>query len=567
MSDRMDEIMLRLMRQRNDDHSLEAKSGGGKLDKGFWSTVSAFANTDGGLIVLGVEEDQATGTFRVNPDFDPRAANDRLISGFSAGQDKPPVTPIPKTQIEVDEFEGKPVILIDVFPMRGDSELGQRMPCYVTAQGLQSGAYKRVLDGDKRLSSYEVFQLSTLYEPDYSDSETVAGATLRDLDSNSWANLIDSYVKAGSRIAYGTTSHVEVLERLRVLDRNGAPTLAGLLALGNYPQQYFPQLFIDVTVHPSQEKSESSTRFLDRTHCDGPMPVAIEDAIKAVLRNLRTRSVEQGSKMVDEPEIPEIALREAIVNAVMHRDYSPQVQGRQVQVDIYPDRVEINNPGGLWSDRTLENLDEPRSSTRNEALANLLSNLPTPSGSSRVAENQGSGIQRMKAGMRSYGLPQPTFHAHIGEFTVTLQRFGLLTPETSEWIRSVAPDANHQERIVLAIANGFGGVSVKNVRETMGMDSDDARSLLLTLVDAGLLEQSTDPDNFTMRTGDSKFDETDRAILRSLDRDHPESARHIADAVGISLAALRPRLRRLVEEKVIEATAPPTSRNRKYKLP
>ena len=99
------------------------------------------------------------------------------------------------------------------------------------------------------------------------------------------------------------------------------------------------------------------------------------------------------------------------------------------------------------------------------------------------------------------------------------------------------------------------------------MDSDDARSLLLTLVDAGLLEQSTDPDNFTIRTGDSKFDETDRAILRSLDRDHPESARHIADAVGISLAALRPRLRRLVEEKVIEATAPPTSRNRKYKLP
>lgn len=567
MSDRMDAIMQRLKRQRNDDHGIEAKSGSGKLDKGFWSTVSAFANTDGGLIVLGVEEDQKLGTFRANPDFDPRLANDRLISGFSEGQEKPPVTPLPRARIETDEIEGAPVILVEIFPMRGDSELGRHMPCYVTSQGLAAGAYKRVLDGDKRLSSYEVFQLRTLYEPDYSDREPVPGAVIDDLNPTSWTNLIDSFVKSGSRLTQGTSNNIEVLERLRVVDREGTPTMAGLLALGVYPQQFFPQLFIDVTVHPSRAKASSPTRFLDRVRCDGPMPVAIEDALNAVVRNLRTRSVEQGSKMIDEPEIPGIVLREAIVNAVMHRDYSPQVQGRQVQVDVYPDRVEIKNPGGLWGDRTLQNLDEPTSMSRNEALANLLSHLPTPGGSFRVAENQGSGIQRMKAGMRGHGLPQPVFEAGIGEFTVILQRFGLLTPDIAGWVRTFAPDADHQQQVALAIAHGLGAVSVKNVRENLGIDSDDARELLRGLASKGMLSESAVADSFSLPRGQSGLDGTDLAILQTLSKGEERSARDLADAVGITVAAIRPRLRRLVEGGEVAPTASPTSRNRKYRLP
>lgn len=102
--------------------------------------------------------------------------------------------------------------------------------------------------------------------------------------------------------------------------------------------------------------------------------------------------------MVDEPETPEIAIREAVVNAVMHRVYNPQVQGRQVQVDIYPDREEINNPGGLWGDRTLENLDENRSTTRNPALANLLSHLPSPGGSSPCCGEPGQRHPENEAG-------------------------------------------------------------------------------------------------------------------------------------------------------------------------
>ncbi|MDK8663516.1 ATP-binding protein [Corynebacterium coyleae] len=567
MSERMDDIMARLRRQRNDDHWIEAKSGTGKLDTAFWKAVSAFANTKGGLIVLGIEEDQSTGTFQPATDFDSRAMNDRLISALRVDQQKPPVTPIPETVVELDEYQGSPVILVEVRPMRTDERLGKQMPCYVTSQGLRDGAYKRVLDGDQRLSSYEIFQLMNLYTPDSSELLPVPGANLDDLDGQMWNGLIQSLEKRGSRIRVGTRTDAEVLERLHVLDAEGVPTLAGALALGSYPQQFFPQLFIDVAVHPTTEKSTSETRFLDRAHCDGPLPLAVEDAIKAVVRNLRVRTVEVGSNMVDEPEIPEIALREAIVNAAMHRDYSPQVQGRQVQVDVYPDRVEVNSPGGLWGDRTEDNIDENRSVSRNPSLANLLSNLPTPSGSMRVAENQGSGIQRMKQGMEGYGLPQPVFDARIGEFTVILYRFGILDPEMSAWLESVAPNSSREEQIALAIAKGLGAVSVKELRKHIGLDSDDARSLLSDLVTRGLLGPGHTRDSFVLSSSGIELDETDNKLIAYLAQVGEAAARDIADHLDVSVNTLRPRLRSMVDVGEIVPTAPPTSRKRKYRLP
>lgn len=498
MSERTERLLARLNRQASDDHWVEAKSGVGKLDTSFWSTVSAFANGSGGIIVLGISEDQRTGHFSPASDFDYHAANDRLINAFRPGQESPAVTPIPRHTIEADEVEGSPVIIVEIFGMRTDPWLGGQMPCYVSKQGVRDGSYKRVLDGDVRLSTYEVLQLASLREVDRSEVSPVAGASLQDLDSALCGDLLGAFSASGSRVLYGVQSETEGLRRLDVVDSSDTPTLAGLLALGSYPQQFFPQLYIDVAVHPGASKSMEPTRFLDRKRCDGALPYAVEGAINGVLRNIRTRSVEDGSRMIDVPEIPEIALREAIVNAAMHRDYHPMVQGRQIAVDVYPDRVEINSPGGLWGDRTLDNLDENRSTTRNPRLANLLSNLPTPIRSARVAENQGSGIQRMRIAMERHGLPDPEFRASIGDFTVILYRDQ----------RSTAEPAFEQP--------------------------------------AEVEQAETDP------------------VLRALRSDVPASAREVAERSGLALATVRPKLKALVESGAVAATAPPTSRNRKY---
>lgn len=88
----------------------------------------------------------------------------------------------------------------------------------------------------------------------------------------------------------------------------GVPTLAGIISAGLYPQQFFPQLFVDVTVHPGITKSDprSPVRFVDRQVCEGPIPVMSETAVGAVLRNLRTSRVVEGTRGVDVPEIPQV---------------------------------------------------------------------------------------------------------------------------------------------------------------------------------------------------------------------------------------------------------------------
>src|SRR5699024_2074094 len=136
---------------------------------------------------------------------------------------------------------------------------------------------------------------------------------------------------------------------------------------------------VDVAVHPGTEKSlDPTVRFLDRLVCDGPLPVAIGDAVSAVRRNLRSRRVVDGAAGTDVPEIPTEVLREAITNAAMHRDYSTFARGQQVAVDIYRDRIEIVSPGGFWGARTKDNVADGYSTARNENLVRLLTWVPMP---------------------------------------------------------------------------------------------------------------------------------------------------------------------------------------------
>src|SRR5699024_229610 len=112
-----------------------------------------------------------------------------------------------------------------------------------------------------------------------------------------------------SRALRGTRTRQEQLFRLNLTDRQGGVRFAGLLAAGQYPQQFFPRLLIDVTVHPGNEKSlPGELRFLDRVECTGNLLEAVNDAVSAVTRNLRTYSVIEGSGRRDMLEIPVIVL-------------------------------------------------------------------------------------------------------------------------------------------------------------------------------------------------------------------------------------------------------------------
>lgn len=552
------EIITRLRRQSNDDSHAEAKAAARDLGKSLWDTVSAFANTDGEIVILGL--DQKAG-FTPATGFDPNATLDALDNHLLGERAK--VEPTPRVAFDRVPFESSELVVLFIESMRSDPILSERMPCFVRDKGITNGSFKRVADKDKRLSPYEIHELQSRTRPDNSDIEIVEGTGIGSLDPSAISAVLERLHRTRSRIGEDGAGETEILMRLKALSRGGEATLAGILSLGRYPQEYFPQLFIDVTVHPGVEKSsDPRIRFSDRYECDGRLPDAIDTAVKAVVANLKIRQVERGARVVTEPEIPEMVIREAITNAVMHRDYSYLQQGQQVAVDVYPDRVEIQNPGGLWGDRTLDNIGDGTSVSRNKALAKLLSHTPIASDGGTVAENAGSGMPRMRAGMAMWALPVPQFRPGIGSFTVILARFGLLTPETQEWLDRHGHSRTRETDLILVLAKEYGKVTPQMIRGNLGIDTDDAREALAELLAEGhIVVVPHTAETFSLP---SELTGAERAIMSILSSDSPKNISQIEKETGKSRTALRPLLRALVESGHVVATAPPQSRLRAY---
>ena len=121
----------------------------------------------------------------------------------------------------------------------------------------------------------------------------------------------------------------------------------------------------------------------------------------------------ESGKRNDRTEYPLDALREAILNAMIHRDYSAYTEGTPVQIDFFSDRVEIHSPGSLYGRMSVEQLGVAHPDLRNPALAVMSETLTS-------AENRYSGIPTMRRAMQDYGLPEPKFENRRQEFVVTL---------------------------------------------------------------------------------------------------------------------------------------------------
>ncbi|MFD4180516.1 helix-turn-helix domain-containing protein, partial [Rhodococcus sp. NPDC058514] len=318
-------VVETLRRAGTDTAKVEVKSAADKVGKSLWPTISAFSNTDGGLIILGLDEKAG---FAPVPGFNASRVLEQVKEAARprGTRDVPgPLMPTPALNVDQLEFEGAMVVVAEVDELPADEK-----PCFVTEQGKDRGSYLRLGDGDHRMDTYSVFQLSNLTVPSSADKNPVEQARVADLDPQMVSRTIARLRATRPRALAGTTTDNEVLERIGVVDRaTGAPTLAGLLTLGSFPQQFFPQLMVGFVSYPGREKSVvvGDERMWDRAVLEGPIPDMIDDAVRAILRNLRVRRVSRGAGAEDVPEIPVDAIREAIVNAVTHRDYSAHALG------------------------------------------------------------------------------------------------------------------------------------------------------------------------------------------------------------------------------------------------
>jgi len=552
-----------------DHQHVEAKRAESQLPRRIWETLSAFSNSPGGgLIILGLDEESGFATTGVQG---ARKVQSDLASVCAEMQ--PKINP----RIEVVPFEGKTLVTCSV-PELPSSE----KPCFYTPAGLKNGAFVRVADGDRRLGEYEVQVLIASRGQPREDEAPVLEATPDDLDTELVQALLarNREAEGGAFRRLDDAGALKTLKALVVANGDLHPTLAGLLALGKHPQQYFPAFGATFVSYPTARLGESGPggeRFLDNRRIGGPIPRMVGPILDVLRRNMKRRAVVKEGFRQDLWEYPETALREAIVNALAHRDLSGLARGSPVQIQMFPDRLVVVNPGGLHGAVSLDRLgEEGVSSARNQVLMKLLEDVAVPGEKIAVCENRGSGIGAMLASLRQAGMSPPVFENLVATFRVTFPNQSLLDEETLAWLHRLAvPGLTDSQRLGLSMMRHGHALTNSQYRQLLGLDSRVATKELGDLVGRELVAQrgtrrwATYELRPEVREGPARVKRGDRReeILAQLRAGGDLSAEEIANALGLGPVGVRRWLRTMRKEGTVAMTTTrPRSPHTRYRL-
>jgi len=476
------DLITQVQQQQSELQDVEVKSAHGGTPKRLFESLSSFSNRPGGGIILcGLDEKKHFELVGVGNAH--RLQEE--ISDVAANEMEPALRP----EFSVEIVDDEPMVVIEVpeIPFH-------KKPCYYKTAGLKKGSYIRVGNTDRKMTDYEIFgYVSAQMEPTF-DAEPVKDATLDDLDKDKLDVFIDNLRKRRPLATYLRQSSEVALKKLRIvqgIDGVLHPTLAGLLIFGTYPQEFEPQLVITFLHYfgtTETEKTPSGARFLDNRKFEGTIPDMIEGAYNHVMASIRKSSLIEGLWRKDVPEYPEEAVREAIANAVAHRDYSHYVRGSYIQIRLFADRLEIQSPGGLHGNVSEDTL-ESNQSTRNSTLMRLMEDTQLEDGRYLV-ENRGSGIPTMIETMRDANLEPPQFQDKRTAFWVIFHNHTLMNPEAVAWLNRFADrPLNDHQRLTLLYLKVNKRITNSDYQRLNRVDSVTATRELKRLVQEGLIDQ------------------------------------------------------------------------------
>jgi len=411
-------------------------------------TMVAMANSHGGTILVGVSGHPPKPRGLPNPN-----ATLELVLQASLMPSPPLIIPMP----EVVDVDGKAILVATVPP--GLPHVYRFRGRYLTRHG----------HSNETMSTMALRQLLLERAASKLESQVAPGATLADLDEEA----IQAYVGSLPSIV---DEPLEMLRKRGCLTRDGRPTYAGVLLFGHDPQEFMRSASILIARYPGREMGD---QFL-REEIGGPLPEQIRRAESFVLDNMRVGARLVGLEREEHAEYPQAVVRETIVNAVAHRDYS--IRGEEIRLLMFSDRIEVYSPGRLAGHVTLRNLLKERFS-RNEVIVQVLSDMG-------FIERLGYGIDRMIRLMQEDGLPEPKFQETANGFRVTLYGHGdrLLTTDhipRSRWSHLMLNE--RQEKALTSLAERGRITNRDFLALCPGVSAETIRRDLADLVERGLL--------------------------------------------------------------------------------
>jgi predicted HTH transcriptional regulator len=421
--------------------TLEFKRG---LDspQGVLRSLVAFANTSGGKLLIGVED----GSRAVCGVADPMAMEERLAS-LIADSIEPRLVP----DMEILPWRKTHIIAVTVFP-------SQNRPHHLRREGAENGTYVRVGSTNRRADAALIAEIRR-----YALGEGYDEQPIPDLDSEA----IDF------RVASESFAPVRKLKRgdlgtLRLTTKHqgrNVPSIGGLLLFGRERLRHFPDAWIQAGRFAGTDKA----RILDHADLTMPPLPAVEAAIAFVQRHMQRGAHIGAVRRTDRWTLPPVAVREAVINAVVHTDYSQR--GAPIRVALYDDRLEIENPGLLPFGLVVDDLRHGISRLRNRVIGRVFHELG-------LIEQWGSGIQRMTAACLDAGLAAPALEEIGMRFRVTFSLAQVGQPRIDPL----------DQRLLDLLADNAGHTTAELARH-IGRTPRATRTRLLALLERNLVRE------------------------------------------------------------------------------
>ena len=411
-------------------------------------TIIAFSNTAGGKLIIGV--DNQGEIIGLEPNVNIFELKDKVASIIYETCYPTVLTDIYTTTIDDHLF-----LIVEVYR-------GNLLPYYLKSKGKNEGVYIRVGATNRKASHENILELERQRMNISFDQEANREVAF---DSLNISSIESRFMLAGKVLDQSVMKNLNLM-----IEENGTfyPSNGLLILLGKLDH---------VRMKCSRFKGTAMDVFLDRKEYDGDLFTQLENAENFIKNHIKLSSEIVGLQRKDQYEIPLEAIRESLINAAVHRDYSND--GRDIKVGIYDDIVNVVSPGGFPSTITQEDILEGRSEIRNKVIARVFKEL-------NYIEQWGSGIRRIKSSCKARGLKDPEILEKGDYVDVSLYREIVAQKQVSE---EVLISKEYEELISDYLKSNQNKITTKEAQVVLDLGERRSREILRVMVDKDILER------------------------------------------------------------------------------